>query len=51
LTVAELVAFARCFLPSFGSFGKSVAEKKIILKLTNQKQELNKTAMLGNASR
>jgi hypothetical protein len=40
----------RCFLPSFGSFGQSVAEKKSTLKLTNQKQELNKTAMLGNAS-
>ena len=31
-------------------FGQSVAEKKIILKLTSQKQELNKAAMLGNAS-
>jgi hypothetical protein len=40
----------RCFLPSFGSFGQLVAEKKIILKLTNQQQELNKAAMLGNAS-
>ena len=32
--------FHRCFLPSFGSFGKVMSEEKIFQKSTNQKQEL-----------
>ena len=41
--------FHRCFLPSFGSFGKAVSEK-IFQKSTNQKQELSVVAMLVNGS-
>ena len=39
----------RCFLPSFGSFGKAVSEK-IKKKLANQKQELPVAAMFVNIS-
>ena len=38
----------RCFLPSFGSFGQVVSEKKIFQKSTNQKQELPLVAMFFN---
>ena len=38
--------FHRCFLPSFGSFGKVVSEKK----MTNQKQELPVAAMFVKGS-
>jgi hypothetical protein len=37
-----------CFLSSFGSFGKTVAEKKIKRKSANQKQELPVAAMFVN---
>jgi hypothetical protein len=37
-----------CFLSSFGSFGKTVAEKKIKKKSANQKQELPVAAMFVN---
>ena len=37
--------FHRCFLPSFGSFGKAVSEEKIFQKSPNQKQELFVVAM------
>jgi hypothetical protein len=39
-----------CFLSSFGSFGKTVAEKKIKKKSANQKQELPVAAMFVNGS-
>ena len=39
--------FHRCFLPSFGSFGKTVSEK-IFFKSANQKQELSVVAMFVN---
>ena len=42
--------FNRCFLPSFGSFGKAVSEK-IFYKSTNQKQELLVVAMFLSVSR
>ena len=42
--------FHRCFLPSFGSFGKVVSEEKIFQKLTNQKQEWPVAAMSVNGS-
>ena len=42
--------FRRCFLPSFGSFGRAVSEEKIFLKSTNQKQELPVAAMFVNGS-
>jgi hypothetical protein len=38
------------FLPSFGSFGKSVSEKKIFQKSTIQKQESPVVAMFVNKS-
>ena len=41
--------FHRCFLPSFGSFGKAVSET-IFQKSTNQKQELSVTVMFVNGS-
>ena len=40
----------RCFLPSFGSFGQAVSEKKIFFKSANQKQELPVVAMFVNGS-
>ena len=40
--------FRRCFLPSFGSFGQVVSEKKIFQKSINQKQELPVVAMFVN---
>jgi hypothetical protein len=40
----------RCFLPSFGLFGKAVSEKNYFFKSTNQKQEFPVVAMLGNGS-
>ena len=40
--------FHRCFLPSFGSFGKAVSKEKIFQKLTNQKHELPMAAMFVN---
>jgi hypothetical protein len=49
--LAELWAFHRCFLSSFGSFGEAVSEEKIFLKSTNQKQELPVAAMFVNGSR
>ena len=42
--------FHRCFLPSFGSFGKAVSEEMIFQKSTNQKQELPVAAMFVNRS-
>ena len=42
--------FHRCFLPSFGSFGKVVSKEKILKKFTNQKQELPVVAMFVNGS-
>ena len=42
--------FHRCFLSSFGSFGKVVSEEKISQKLTNQKQELPVAAMFVKGS-
>ena len=42
--------FHRCFLPSFGSFGKVVLEEKIFQKSTKQKQELSVVAMFVNGS-
>ena len=42
--------FRRCFLPSFGSFGRAVSEEKIFFKSTNQKQELSVAAMFVNGS-
>jgi hypothetical protein len=44
------MTFQGCFLPSFYSFGKVVSEKKIVLKSTNQKQELPVVAMFVNGS-
>ena len=43
--------FHRCFLPSFGSFGKAVSQEKIFQKSTNQKQEFSMVAMFVNGSR
>ena len=40
--------FHRCFLPSFGSFGKVISEEKIFQKSTNQKQEWLVVAMFVN---
>ena len=40
----------RCFLPSFGSFGKAVSEETIFQKSTNQKQKLSVVAMFVNGS-
>ena len=40
--------FHRCFLPSFGSFGKAVSEEKILKKSANQKQKLSVVAMFVN---
>ena len=40
----------RCFLPSFGSFGKAVSEETIFKKSTYQKQELLVVAMFVNGS-
>ena len=42
--------FPRCYLPSFGSFGKTVSEEKIFQKSTNQKQESSVVAMFVNGS-
>ena len=42
--------FHRCFLPSFGSFGKAVSEEQICQKWTNQKQALPVAAMFVNES-
>jgi hypothetical protein len=42
--------FCRCFLPSFGSFGRAVSEEKIFFKSTNHKQELPVAAMFVNVS-
>ena len=42
--------FHRCFLPSFGSFGKAVSEENIFFKSANQKQELPVAAMFVNGS-
>jgi hypothetical protein len=41
------MTFHICFLilPSFGSFGQAVSEKKIFQKLTNQKKYLSVVAM------
>jgi hypothetical protein len=40
----------RCFLPSFGSFGQTVSERKNIKKSANQKQESPVAAMFINGS-
>jgi hypothetical protein len=45
------MAFHRCFLPSFISFGQAVSEKKLFLKSTKKKQELPMTAMFVNGSK
>jgi hypothetical protein len=42
--------FHRYFLPSLGSFGQAVSEKKIFFKSANQKQELPVAAMFVNGS-
>jgi hypothetical protein len=43
--------FHRCFLPSFGPFGKVVSEEKNFKnRPINQKQELPVTAMFVNGS-
>ena len=42
--------FQGCFLPSFGSFGKTAYGEKIFQKSTNQKQELSVSAMFVNGS-
>ena len=42
--------FHRCFLPSFISFGQSVAEENLFQKSTNQKQELSMAGMFVNGS-
>ena len=42
--------FQGCFLPSFGSFGKTASGEKIFQKSTNQKQELSVSAMFVNGS-
>ena len=42
--------FHRCFLPSFGSFGHAVSERKNFFTLTNQKQELSVATMFINGS-
>ena len=42
--------FHRCFLRSFGSFGKVVSEGKIFQKSTNRKQELSVVFMFVNGS-
>jgi hypothetical protein len=42
---------ASYIVPSFSSFGQAVAEKKIFLKLSNQKEELAVVAMFVNGSR
>ena len=39
-----------CFLPSFGSFGMAISEKKIFQKSTNQKQKLPVAAIFVNGS-
>jgi hypothetical protein len=36
--------------PSFGSFGQTDSEEKILKKSTNQKQELSVAAMFVNGS-
>ena len=41
-------SFQRCFVPSFGSFGKVVSEEKIFQKSTNQKQELSVASIFVN---
>ena len=41
--------FHRCFLPSFGSFGKAISEENF-QRSTNQKQELSVVAMFVNGS-
>ena len=41
---------ASYIVPSFSSFGQAVAEKKIFLKLSNQKEELAVVAMFVNGS-
>ena len=43
--------FHKCFLPSFGSFGKAVSEEKLFQKSTNQKQELSVVAMFVHGSK
>ena len=42
--------FHRCFLPSFGTFGKTVSEDKNFFKSANQKQESPVVAMFVNGS-
>jgi hypothetical protein len=44
------MTFQGCFLPSFDSFGKTVSEKKIFEKSTNQKQKLPLAVMFVNGS-
>ena len=40
----------RCILSSFGSFGQTVSEEKMLQKSTNQQQELSVGAMFFNGS-
>ena len=42
--------FHRCFLPSFGSFGQAVSEKKIFLNQPFRNEELPVVAMFVNGS-
>ena len=42
--------FHRCFLPSFGSFGQAVSEKKIFLNQPIRNEELPVVAMFVNGS-
>ena len=42
--------FHRCFMQSFGSFGRADVEEKIFYKSTNQKKELPVAAMFVNES-
>ena len=42
--------FHRCFLSSFGSFGKTISEEKNLKKSANQKQESPVAAMFDNGS-
>jgi hypothetical protein len=41
----------RCFLPSFGSFGRTVSKEKNLKKSANQKQESHVAVMFVNGSR
>jgi hypothetical protein len=42
--------FHRCFLPSFGSFGKAVSEEKIFLEINQSETKMSVVAMFVNGS-